>query len=517
SFSLNSPHVAAPQFVQAIPATANTVKTQVKTQTIPVWGTQIDPNSASNLAANHSNPQVRGIATFLDDRNLVLVGEANQILDILTPEQQQLLSGRIVWEVANSGTQRRQIAQKELEFNLGLESAAKQAKLPPLKRFWELMAWVQASPIALKRNQFGESILAVKQALETAVNASTNRNLMLTQKAIAPATNAIAPNLSKLDVNLDSKIDRTPDTPSFVTLLDRAAANIETLSLPAVSKNTAELTAGNSDNIPAAGPSAKEILEKYARSIEEIIWSSVDYLLGKETAASDSTEKALAIEYYLKQQALKNAEPTSTAPDRPWLKWQDLFGEPAPGPTVGDVPPCPPSDRPLPDKSQTSTKVKPQIEEIEALPEGRSASIATSPYPAAIQTVLAQLKQSLITTKVPKNQPQKPEKIAIVRQQGATPNPVAKVHQPQPTGHSAAAKTQSGKAISVAAANNRKGGVNPEAEWLETKAESMGYVKHPLEQALEWLDRILLRLEKIVEQIWNWAKTNLLKVPNSKD
>ncbi|NJM60042.1 MAG: hypothetical protein HC849_07415 [Oscillatoriales cyanobacterium RU_3_3] len=71
----------------------------------------------------------------MHDRNLVLVGNENQVLDVLTPEQQQLLSGRIVWEVANSGTQRREIAQKELEFNLGVESAAVQAKLPPLKTF----------------------------------------------------------------------------------------------------------------------------------------------------------------------------------------------------------------------------------------------------------------------------------------------------------------------------------------------------------------------------------------------
>ncbi|NJS42274.1 hypothetical protein HC766_09095 [Candidatus Gracilibacteria bacterium] len=171
----------------------------------------------------------------MHDRNLVLVGNENQVLDVLTPEQQQLLSGRIVWEVANSGTQRREIAQKELEFNLGVESAAVQAKLPPLKRFWELMAWVQTSPIALKRNQFGESILAVKQAVEKAVSAGNNRNLSLTQKHLVAAS-AIAPNFAELSANTNNKFDRTIDTPAFVTLLDRAATNLETFSLPAVSK-----------------------------------------------------------------------------------------------------------------------------------------------------------------------------------------------------------------------------------------------------------------------------------------
>jgi hypothetical protein len=520
SFAIDFPKKTAthsPQAMQAVETIervqtleAHTIKTQaIKTQTIPVWGSQIAPTETSNSAAIPTKPQVKGIATFLQDKSLVLVGKDNQILDVLTPEQQQLLSGRIVWEVANAGAQRREIAQKELEFNLGLESAAAQAKLPPMKRFWELMAWVQASPIALKRNQFGESILAVKQAVEKAVNAGNNRNLSLTQKHLVAAS-AIALNPAESNINLDSKFDRAPDTSAFVTLLDRAATNIETFSLPAVSKNTAGWTAAESGDLPALSPSAKEILENYARRIENTIWSSVDYLLGKETAASDTTEKAVAIKYYLAQEALKNAEETEKAGDRPWLKWQDLFPEPAPPPTAAG------SSAALetPAISQTPTKVKPEIEKIAALPEGSSASITPLPYPAAIQTLLAQLKQSLLTTKVPKNQPQKPAKLTIAQQYSpvpkTAPQTAATAQQQKLTGPAAAAKPAT--KISVAEAKTDR-----EAEWLETKAESMGYVKHPLEQALEWLDRIMVQLEKIAEQIWKWAKTHWLKAPSSKD
>jgi hypothetical protein len=495
---------------------AQTIQPQtIQPQTIPVWGSQIAPTKTSNFAAIPTKPQVRGIATFLHDRNLVLVGNENQVLDILTPEQQQLLSGRIVWEVANSGTQRREIAQKELEFNLGVESAVAQAKLPPLKRFWELMAWVQTSPIALKRNQFGESILAVKQAVEKAVNAGNNSNLSLTQKHLLPAS-TISFNPAESNTNLDSKFDRTIDTPAFVTLLDRAATNIEAFSLPAVSKNTAGLTAAESGDLSTLSPSAKEILENYARRIENTIWSSVDYLLGKETAASDNTEKAVAIKYYLEREALKNAEETEKADDRPWLKWQDLFPEPAPPPT-SDGSTAALETLAL---SQNIPKVKPEIEGIEALPEGRSASITPSPYPAAIQTLLAQLKQSLLTTKVPKNQPQKTAKLTIAQQHSpapkAAPKTAATAQQQKPTGLAAAAKPAT--AISVTEAKtNGSGGTKPEADWLEAKAESIGYVKHPLEQALEWLDRIMVQLEKIAAQIWQWAKTRWLKAPSSKD
>src|SRR6476469_1881256 len=80
-------------------------------------------------------PKVEGIASFIPARTLVLVGYKNKILDILTPEQQELLEGRITWEVANCEPGRREIAQKELKFNLGLESAAKKSQLP-VRRFW---------------------------------------------------------------------------------------------------------------------------------------------------------------------------------------------------------------------------------------------------------------------------------------------------------------------------------------------------------------------------------------------
>ncbi|MBD2450201.1 hypothetical protein H6G76_24175 [Nostoc sp. FACHB-152] len=46
-------------------------------------------------------PAVRGIATSLGDRNLVLVSSDNQILDVLTPQQQAKLRDRIISEVAN--------------------------------------------------------------------------------------------------------------------------------------------------------------------------------------------------------------------------------------------------------------------------------------------------------------------------------------------------------------------------------------------------------------------------------
>jgi hypothetical protein len=466
-----------------------------------------------------------------------LVGRENQILDILTPEQQEMLEGRITWEIANGGPGRREIAQKELKFNLGLESAAKKAQLSPVRRFWELMAWVQTSPVALKRNQFGESILAVKNAID--------RNSIKAQKASAPltskpaqqsiaASNSIAHNTPKLETNFNSKLDRGISNPlSFVTLIDRAAVNLEELTLPPSVKTTATPTETPGVKINTSGTeanldvSAREILEKYARNIEGIIWSSVDHLLGKETAASDNTEKAVAIQYSLKQR--KEQENTQNSPevDRPWLNWQDLFGEAAPAHLIqGSSQPQVAAQSHI---AQASPKVKEEMAELGELAEGRSLPVSISPYPEAIHRLLAQLKQSLLT-KVPKSQPQPAPNSPVTQKNSSaltaesTLGRAPETQVSKNTNPNTAKNSQSPAAITAPTSRytapqpkNQSTGVQPEGDYLETKAESMGYIKHPLEQVLEWLDQVMLRLENIAEQLWNWAKSNLPKILKNKE
>ncbi|MEG4023702.1 hypothetical protein [Microcoleus sp. S13C4] len=483
-------------------------------------------------------PKVEGIASFIPARTLVLVGYENKILDILTPEQQELLEGRITWEVANCEPGRREIAQKELKFNLGLESAAKKSQLPPVRRFWELMAWLQTSPVALKRNQFGESIFAVKKAID--------RNAILVQKAraqieaktaqpsIAPS-NSIDHNTPKLETNFNSKFDRPPTPLSFVTLLDRAAVNLEELTLSPAAKTIAAPIENSGVKIDTSGTetnldfSARDILEKYARNIEQVIWSSVDHLLGKETAASDNTEKSVAIQYYLKQRQEQENTQKSPEVDRPWLNWQDLFGESEPQHLI--------EGRSEPQAAQARPKVKQEMAELGELAEGRSTAVSISPYPEALHSLLGQLKQSLLTNSS-KSQPQTASDLsdlAVTQKNSSalaaesTPGRAPETQVPKNTNPNTAQNNQPPAAITAqtsrytaatpapAEPKNPSAGVPSDGDYLETKAESMGYIKHPLEQVLEWLDRVMLRLENIAEQLWNWAKINLPKILKSKE
>lgn len=100
---------------------------------------------------------VRGIASLVENKALVLVTAQNQILDILTIEQQLKLRQRIAWETAHYGRY------------MNLRQAVRKAVMPPtaenphvllpVRLFKRLMGWVQSSPIAIAVNLFQEGSL----------------------------------------------------------------------------------------------------------------------------------------------------------------------------------------------------------------------------------------------------------------------------------------------------------------------------------------------------------------------
>jgi hypothetical protein len=49
------------------------------------------------------------------------------------------------------------------------------------------------------------------------------------------------------------------------------------------------------------------------------------------------------------------------------------------------------------------------------------------------------------------------------------------------------------------------------AEWIETQATTVKYVKHPLEKVLDWLDQLMFWLEEQVVRLWSWVKELKLK------
>jgi hypothetical protein len=52
---------------------------------------------------------------------------------------------------------------------------------------------------------------------------------------------------------------------------------------------------------------------------------------------------------------------------------------------------------------------------------------------------------------------------------------------------------------------------NNSCEWIETDAQDTGYVKHPLEQILDWLDNAMLWLEELIIKVWDWVEARMKK------
>jgi len=113
-------------------------------------------------AAEHPSGviQIQGIAALLESHRLVLVDVQNQLLDVLSSDQQMLLQRRIAVDVAGYGRQQRGLAENQLWVDRFLPLPKERTlALPPIRAFWQLITWMQTSSVAVATNLFQESQL----------------------------------------------------------------------------------------------------------------------------------------------------------------------------------------------------------------------------------------------------------------------------------------------------------------------------------------------------------------------
>jgi len=41
-------------------------------------------------------------------------------------------------------------------------------------------------------------------------------------------------------------------------------------------------------------------------------------------------------------------------------------------------------------------------------------------------------------------------------------------------------------------------------DWLEAQVTATGYIKHPLEKILGWLDQVMVKVEVAIAKTWYW-------------
>jgi hypothetical protein len=114
---------------------------------------------------------IRGFASILSTRSLVLVTERNTLLDILSPAQQQYLRHQIAWEVARLLRLRRlKVALTRLGYVPQPNASAHRL----VRAFLWLMQWMATTPVAIAANLFDEAEVNRLPASEVSSPSSTS-------------------------------------------------------------------------------------------------------------------------------------------------------------------------------------------------------------------------------------------------------------------------------------------------------------------------------------------------------
>ncbi len=235
------------------------------------------PSSISEESPANIQPYVsvmRGIATNLDSRNLVLVTEDNEILDILTPQQQAKLADIIIDEVGNYW------------------------------HFWQLAANQPQSQMLLKVNQI-----------------------------FAKITGKTSVNIPVLPVGKPKDL---LNPHKLITFLDTSLANWENKALVPVQQRSQEIirVAQTQLNIFVYGKEQvaarrypgvnADDLEPQTLNIPELIASAINYFFGvsreKKIAQKNSHRGS---QYHLPHH--RRFQNQNSVPES-WLNFSDLFG-----------------------------------------------------------------------------------------------------------------------------------------------------------------------------------------------
>jgi hypothetical protein len=440
---------------------------------------------------------IQGVATILSTRVLVLVTIENQILDILTPQQQKKLSSKISWELADQKRKWRLAEASTRRFKAQPRLSALEDNpriLAPVKLFWQLMAWVQTSPVAIAANLFQESTIVV----------TTNSHLLQPQRL--PPQTALP----------SQEILRQFTPPSAIAFLDRTVAELESHQLVpgtevviALSERTTRSLKQHSQQLlhklqttfTLPTTAATDISQPPTSGIQSLIYAAVDYFFGKRSTKlpgtdfpSQPTISSQQTRHLPSAQQLSSLQFSEAEPD-PWLTWGDLYGSSTPN------------------QAPTSRTKKPHKQ----LPEAFNSKIPTRPKNSILATIKRYLgfQQPPGKLSAPIRREETTTSASLVVQPSAKlrnrPSQTSdRLSQPVQSAQSAVkprrkkalpAKTAS-SGITKPTSPNTNRDLDAAPDWIETPATPNGYVKHPLEQLLEWLDSAMLWLEELVAKIW---------------
>lgn len=411
-------------------------------------GLQVQPSSELTQLTQTENQQqlmIQGVASLLPTRELVLVTADNQILSLLSAQQQQQLQQRIRWEVANYCYERRlgKTATRPFPSLLPAFKQKSATILPPVRYFWQLMGWVQGSRVAIALNLFGEANLPPSLTTTSSTTFPSPSEIVLTldsklaELEIEPLVHQVGDRLEELRQQLQQRFHEWTNSPVAAQPQLRQLQSLIQAALNYFfghSSGTA-FSYSNHKQLPAEGhisansppPLTENETNTNPFQIQVLLPAAIDYFWGQ------------------RQQQLYSM----ASEEDPWLSWDDLFGEASAGQQQDDS--------------------------------------SNSPVPSQLPRVSGAKPAKFLPTKKPTSWPgRQPNRVA--------PSKLAKTKKPWE------------KVVPLTESETEDFTLDTSPDWVETQATPVGYVKHPLETILAWLDRAVLWLEELLARIWRWLQ-----------
>ena len=483
----------------------------------PVTSANLQPATPTDLSkttqeSSEEHWMIQGVASLLATHTLVLVTVQNQILDILTPQQQKKLASKISWEMANLRRQWRIAQASEHQFIQRLSGLDQPRVFPPVRLFWNLMAWIQTSPVAIAANLFQESTLV--RCGELKVEGSNFQLSNFQPSNFQPST-PVKGTLAFLDrtvAELESH-QLVPGSEVVIVLRDSFGSRIEKLLQQVRSQS---ITSGDTASSPEAS-------RTNTFRIQALIYAAIDYFFGRRRSDLPDTGSQEQTTILANQQGeahqlsggystarlpvaqTSNLELADASESDPWLTSSDLFGN---SEALGSAQ-NPKSPAQLPEGFNSKTPVKPGNSVLGVVK--RYLSFKQPPGKLSAPTT------GKLTVEPPKFVLQTPthrtDKVALPRQtQDGQKITAPRKRKTQPPNAVVArstsispAKTET-TAITTPSSPSQNTNLEPAPDWIETPATPSGYVKHPLEQLLEGVDVVMLCVEELVLKLWRWLQ-----------
>ncbi|TFI54799.1 hypothetical protein BLD44_007285 [Mastigocladus laminosus UU774] len=385
------------------------------------------------------SPKIQGIASQLCDRQLILVTLENEILNILTPQQQQKLEERIITEIANYWRQ------------------------------WRLT-----------------------QVQEETTNPIAEINRLLTKLTGSHHKNT-TPALPSGNTNQNTEELSLLNTTRSLALLDATIAKLESNALDPISHNSRELIQILQTQLQIFIYGKEQIAtsqqttatldhsQNPTSQIQTLIWGAINFFFGErqskkleQTKSKNPISPDLLINHHKKQlhqsqKLLKTAKMQSNELVDLWLSESDVFGDIQ---VIGKSPEHLNQKNHLVSNSAISNSV---------LPNSQTANNPLQSLIYRLQSFTLQPKGRLVQKHSQANNLTSTQTQITSQKISIAAQTIFAISQPQ---------------------RQQTTEVEAKPDWIEAKAKIIGYDKHPLEQILAWLDSMMLWLEKTIVRLF---------------